>query len=141
MTVVIDASVTVAWSLKDEARADLDELLLRVQAEGAFAPPIWRYEVANVLVGAARRNRIPLNVLDGELRALAALPVEIDRSAGSGEGFEAVVELALRSRLTVYDASYLELALRRGVPLATLDGELRQAARRENVTLIPGSNP
>lgn len=141
MTVVIDASVTVAWSLKDEARPDLDVLLGQVHATGAFAPPIWRYEVANVLVGAARRNRIALTVLDGEMRALAALPVEVEGADSQAAHFDRVVALAVRHRLTVYDASYLELALRRAVPLATLDADLRRAAQRENVPLIPSSDP
>lgn len=141
MTVVIDASVTVTWSLKDEARPDLDMLLEQVHVDGAFAPPIWRYEVANVLVGAARRNRMSLNVLDGELRALAALPVDVEDADSQAIHFARVVELAVKHRLTVYDASYLELALRRAVPLATLDADLRRAAQHENVPLIPGSHP
>lgn len=136
MTVVIDASVTLTWSFSDETTPETEQLLDLVKADGAFAPALWRLEVANALLVARRRGRLTPEVLDGELRSILALPVTLDHDS-TGSSFAAVLDLATQHRLTIYDASYLELARRLGLALATLDAALRTAAPSEGVPLLP----
>jgi len=138
VTVVVDASAALTWCFKDEARPDLDRLLYRIRDEGGHAPSLWRLEIANILVVAVRRGRLSEDRFARELPALLALPIDLDRRC-SGDGIADVVELARRHRLTVYDAAYLELAFRLDLPLASLDGDLRDAAARTGVQLIPDS--
>ena len=134
MSVVIDASTTLAWYFDDERRPSSDRLLDRVANEGAAVPAIWRYEVANGLQMAVRRERIDALYRDTALAELRLLPITIDRPGGDMI-WTAVLGLADRCRLTVYDAAYLELAHRLGLPLATGDRALREAARALTVEL------
>jgi predicted nucleic acid-binding protein len=102
--------------------------------ERALVPDLWRCEIANAVVVAERRGRIsPSQVaaVSADFEAFAQT-IEIDSSAGIG----VLIETARRTGLTAYDAAYLELALRRRVPLATLDDELRAAARRAGIEVI-----
>jgi predicted nucleic acid-binding protein len=132
MAFVLDASVTVAWGLQDEDDAIADLALQRLDAEPARVPAIWWFEVRNVLLINERRQRITERDTASFLAALSAMNIEIDRAPADG----ATLALARAHRLTVYDASYLELALRGALPLATLDKQLAAAARREGVPLI-----
>jgi predicted nucleic acid-binding protein len=136
VTFVVDASVAVTWCFGDEATSQTDRLLERVRVTGAVAPAIWRLEVANVLIGAQRRGRMSASELDDALGALMALPIVIDHEA-SGVAWTDVARLARNELLTSYDATYLEVALREGIPLATLDNDLRRAALRCGVALLP----
>lgn len=97
-----------------------------------WVPALWWYEVRNLLVMQERRGRASREATDLRLAWLADLPVIVDE----GRVGERVVELARRHGLTVYDASYLELASRRALALATLDGRLTEAARQEGVALV-----
>lgn len=137
VSLVLDCSVAVAWCFEDEATADLDALLDRVQHEGAVVPPLWISEVANVLLMACRRGRIDRETVPERLAQLDMLPMDTD-GVGSGTAWRnGVLTLADAEMLTFYDAVYLELAIRRGLPLASSDAALRRAARRRGVIVVP----
>ncbi len=135
MSLVIDSSMTLAWYFEDEKTDECTAVLHQVVREGAVVPPLWWLEVANGLQVAVRRRRIDAAYRDISLRDLQRLSVRIEPGSNR-QAWPAILNLSDRFRLTIYDAAYLELALRRGLPLATLDGELIQAARAENVPLI-----
>ena len=100
--------------------------------EEAVVPSLWWFEIRNILVVNERRKRITESDTGVFLRDLAGLRIRIDREPEEG----AVLRLARTHRLSVYDASYLELAMREAIPLATLDGELAAAARMEGTRLL-----
>jgi predicted nucleic acid-binding protein len=133
MPIVLDASVVAAWALPDETTQPAATILERVSGEGATAPPIWWYEVRNMLLMAERRNRILADQSDMFFRRLSGLPIRIADRGTSGD----VLRLARTHNLTVYDAAYLELSLREGLALATLDRRLAGAAVFERVSVIP----
>ncbi len=135
MSVVIDSSVTLAWVYSEETSPAVRQVLQLVNTSGAWVPSLWRLEVANVLEMGTRRGRHDIAFRDATLSDLALLPVSIDRETEK-QAWGATLRLAERHGLTVYDATYLELAQRRGLPLATLDDELRGAANAENVNLL-----
>lgn len=136
MTLVLDGSVTLAWCFEDERTPEVLAVFERVVEEGALVPPIWRIEVANALLMGQRRKRIDAGQRTALLQTLSELDVEEDR-APEGDPWGTTVQLADLHRLTVYDASYLELAQRRRLPLATLDAPLRAAAGKSAVDLLP----
>lgn len=128
MSFVLDASVTVAWLLDDESESRADAPLERLGVEAALVPIVWHVEVRSALLGAERRRRLRPEDVDARLRQARKLPVRTD----SAPDFEAAFTLARVRRISMYDALYLELALRTGVPLATLDGGLAAAAHAES---------
>ena len=132
-SLVLDCSVALAWFFEDES-SDYAEAVLKALSEGqeATAPVIWSLEVCNVLVVAERRGRLGQAHASGFLTALAALPVKVE-AAMSLAGLGAAVDRAREYQLTVYDASYLALAIQRGLPIATLDSKLADAARKSGV--------
>ena len=132
---VPDASATLTWCFEDEAMAWTDALLADLRAgEEAMVPAHWPAEVANALLIAVRRGRITRQKANRFFLDLRALPIRIDPES-SETVFDQVFKLAEKYSLTVYDAAYLELAIREGLPLATLDNELRKAARASGVPL------
>jgi predicted nucleic acid-binding protein len=133
MAFVIDASVAAAWAF-GEPSATAAAARTRLANESASAPALWWYELRNVLLVGERRGRLSERRVQEFLRELAETDLTLDYSPDE----TAVMTLARRHRLTVYDAAYLELALRDGVPLATLDGPLTDAARAEGVELVGG---
>ncbi len=127
----------MAFVLKDEATVETDKVLDGLgQSANAFAPALWRWEVANGLLMAERRKRIFPADCNRHLTELYALPVETDGNA-SQEAWNASLLLARKHSLTIYDAAYLELAIRQGVALGSLDTALRKAAKSEGVKLLP----
>ncbi len=102
----------------------------------ASVPELWHLEVANVLLMAMRRKRISPDVLDILLRRLQVLPIETAHMTRDFR-MDDILALARREHLTVYDATYLHLALQLALPLATLDGDLRAAAARNGVPVLP----
>ncbi len=137
MSVVIDASCTLALALDEEMPQAVVHMFERVPETGAVAPSIWRYEVANVLLLSVRRQRIDIDTFHTALAALARFRISVD-DMSTGRAWNEGAMIAQRHGLTIYDAAYLELAIRRSLPLATLDRKLEQAARAEGVEVIGG---
>ncbi len=133
---VIDPSVALAWLLPDETTASANAVRKEIE-EGAQAwiPAHWWLEVGNGLLMAERRHRISSEKVDHALMLINALPLEEDEhTAGRLAG--RTFALARKHGLTIYDAAYLELAQRRGATLATFDGLLAKAARKEKVAVF-----
>ena len=135
MSIVLDSSVTVAWYFDDERTAAVDAILSQVTESGAVVPSLWRLEVANALQMSVKRKRIDAAYRDVSLDALRALAIDID-SETDEHAWSVTLRLAERFQLTLYDAAYLELAQRRGVPLASLDQDLRKAGAALGITLL-----
>ncbi len=135
MSFVLDASVALAWCFEDEQTPDVLALLDRVVETGAFAPLLWPVEVLNVLLVAERRQRIDRHRRAKLADFLRDLPIALDPEL-AGRVWEDTVALAERFQLTVYDAAYLELALRRRLPLGSLDRDLRAAAGGLGVVVL-----
>jgi len=131
---VLDASVTMAWCLDDQnvlANSALESL----ENSGAIAPSIWPLEVSNALVVAERRGYLNRMESTYFLTLLRSLPVLVEM-ATEDRVFSDILNLAREQMLSTYDAAYLELAMRTGLPLATLDEALRKAAQRCGVALM-----
>jgi predicted nucleic acid-binding protein len=131
MPFVLDASIVHDWAF-DERDPTANTVRQRLRTDSATAPSLWWFEVRNGLVIAERRGRVTEQEIAGFLREISHLAVVLDRSPDEA----VVLGRARRHRLTVYDAAYLELAMREGLPLATLDRALTDAARAEAVPLI-----
>ncbi len=135
MSLVIDGSITLAWYFTDERTEASHAVLRQVAEEGAIVPALWRIEVANGLQMAVRRKRVDAHFRDRALAHLGTLDIMTD-TEGEAYAWSTSVQLAERHALTVYDASYLELAQRRRLRLATLDMALIRAGRAELVAVI-----
>lgn len=125
--IVIDCSVTMAWCFPDEADAYSTAALELLNTQTAIVPAHWPLEVANVLVINERRGRITAQDATDFIRQLEELPIEIDADTAE-RAFDEVLGLARRCRLTIYDAAYLDLSMRTGASLCTLDRQLMSAA-------------
>lgn len=135
MSLVLDCSITLAWVYSDETTEPIRRVFELLRPSGAWVPGLWRLEVANVLEMGVRRKRHDAAFRDATLADLAQLPIQVDAETDQ-HAWGATLHLAERHQLTLYDAAYLELALRRNLPLATLDEDLRQAANTEKVRLL-----
>jgi predicted nucleic acid-binding protein len=132
---VLDSSVTVAWYAPDEHTETAQALLDRVTSEGALVPLHWQLEVGNALLLATRRRRISPNLRNEALAQLLGLQITVD-DLTLEQVWTASLSLADTHHLTLYDACYLELAQRRSLALATLDNELRAAARELGLDVL-----
>jgi predicted nucleic acid-binding protein len=137
VSLVLDSSATLAWIYSDEATEAIRSLFDAIAEEGAFVPALWRLEVANSLTTAIRRGRIDAEFRRASLADLALLDITTDPDTDTHAWGE-TLNLADRFGLTLYDAAYLELAVRRQVPLATLDNELRSAGAALGIRLLGG---
>lgn len=135
MSLVLDSSVTLAWLYSDETTEAVRQVFDQLSESGAWVPGLWRLEVGNILEMGVRRGRHDAGFRDSTLADLALLPIQTD-SETDRHAWGATAHLAARHRLTLYDAAYLELALRRELPLATLDRDLRTAAKTEDAQLL-----
>lgn len=135
MSLVLDASVTLAWLYSHERTKAVEDVFDLITSSGAFVPSLWRLEVANSLTIAVRHSRITAATRDSSLADLGSLQILIDDDTDT-YAWSTTLRLADRLRLTLYDAAYLELAQRRDLPLATLDKDLRRAAGKLGVTLL-----
>lgn len=135
MSFVLDSSVVLAWIYSEETTDSITRIFELLRKQGAWVPGLWRLEVANVLQMGVRRGRTDASFRDHALADLTYFPIEVDRETDL-RAWGRTLELAEEHGLTVYDAAYLELALRRKLPLATLDAELQQAAANENLNLL-----
>jgi predicted nucleic acid-binding protein len=132
---VLDSSAALAWIMPGEGDAATDALLDGVTDAGAVVPGLWPLETANVLLAAERRGCITLAERRQALETLAELPIRVDPHTAA-RAWGDTLHLAASRDLTLYDASYLELALRSGLPLASLDRKLREAAAGCGVALL-----
>lgn len=132
---VLDASVALSWCFKNEASTIGDRVLERLAGAAASVPAIWHLEIANVLALSERRGRItPANSTEF-IALLETLVIVIDEETPS-RALGRVLDIARAERLTAYDAAYLELAMRLGVPLASKDGDICDAAERLGVSVL-----
>lgn len=132
---VLDASVALAWCFEDEATPFADGLLVRMQQEEAAAPAIWPLEVANGIRSAERRGRIDEREIPALTQLLLALPIRIEEIPLNA-ALKEVLPLARALGLSAYDAAYVELAIRRAAPLATIDDALARAAAAAGAELL-----
>jgi predicted nucleic acid-binding protein len=132
---VIDSSVILASLFEEERTPKVLAIRRRVGTDGALVPTLWVLEIANVLLMAERRRRMTQAYRLASLVDLAALPIVTDTETGA-RAWNDTLCLAETHRLTVYDATYLELALRRSLPLASLDRDLCAAASARGVQLL-----
>jgi predicted nucleic acid-binding protein len=135
MSMVLDSSATLAWVYSDEITEPIRQVFNLVGENGAWVPGLWKLEVANILEMGARRGRHDAAFRNSTLADLALLPISVDTETDR-QAWGATLQLSERHGLTLYDAAYLELALRRGLPLASLDAELRRAAQAEGVVVV-----
>ncbi|MGH7249072.1 MAG: type II toxin-antitoxin system VapC family toxin, partial [Pseudomonadota bacterium] len=124
------------WCFEDEASPDTDTLFERVRDHGAIVPGVWHLEVSNVLLRAEKRGRISEGDVALRLGLIADLPISVDQETAA-RSLREILALARVQQLTTYDAAYLELAVRRSLPLMTKDGELAGAAKRLGVAVLP----
>ena len=129
---VLDNSVVLAWCLEDEAQPLADRAMRRVTEEGAVAPAIWWYELRNALISNERRGRLSAADTRDNLADLAKMHILLD----SNQDEATILDLARRHRLSAYAAAYLEVAMRCGLPLASLDRRLREAASASGIELL-----
>lgn len=138
MNYVLDAQTALTWHFDDEATESTRQLLADFESGNrAFVPTLFAYEVANALV-ADERKKVPRTTVAKSttfLEALADLPIETDEESGRRTA-DRTIELARSHGLSVHDAAYLELALRKGLPLATRDPLLVPAAEKTGVPLV-----
>ena len=131
--VVIDASLTAAWCFPDELTDYTNDVLSVVGATvDPIAPTLWAYEIHNSILMGFKRGRISKE----DVERLLLFLDELDVLLIAPPSYSTVFHLAETHGLTVYDAAYLDLALREGTAIATLDKALRSAARRAGVPLF-----
>ena len=135
MTLVLDASVVMSWCFEDEGSAHTEALLDRVGESGALVPPIWSLEVANVMLVAERSGRLTEAQSTRFAALLSQLPIS---TSDVRQGIDDLAGWGRRFALSSYDASYLGLAETSGLPLATLDTRLAEAAAAAGVTVLSG---
>jgi predicted nucleic acid-binding protein len=138
MNFVVDNSVVMRWFFGDGKPQDLDYargVLEALMSADVAVPPVWGLEVANVISRAEALELVTVARSEAFLEMLAGLAIETD-PASTEQTLSNTLNLARRYKLSSYDASYLELALRRGVALATLDADLRKAAKKAGVKIL-----
>ena len=134
MSFVLDNSVVSGWYLTGQATKYSEAIAARLEEDKALVPPLWQLELANVLKTACTKGRLSHPQARHILDALAQLPIEVD--TGVPPGHRQLFELAMRFNLSSYDAAYLELAMRHGLPLATQDEQLKLAAITAGVDVL-----
>lgn len=135
MQFVLDCSVAISWCLVDEDNDYADGILTTMPDAEAFLPGIWSLEIANVLLVAERRNRLTQEQSEEAIALLQSLLIHVD-AATNAKALITTLALGRQEGLAAYDAAYLELALRLGLPLATIDTRLAEAASRCGVELL-----
>ena len=132
--IVLDGSVTMVWGFDDEADPYAEAVLNRIPGLQAFVPSVWPLEVSNALLVGERRRRITPADAVRFLAILATFPIAVDPDTAAHAWHE-TTHLARAHGLSAYDAAYLELAIRLGLPMATLDDKLKAAAIAVGVSL------
>ena len=135
---VIDNSVVMAWCFADEEDEYADDVLASLESAEAIAPAIWPLEVGNVLLVAERRKRLGKADSVRFLALINDLPISVCQEPPERMTKE-ILALAREQQLSTYDASYLDLAMKKGVPIATQDAALKKAAQKCNVQIFSDS--
>lgn len=133
MPFVLDASTTLAWCFEDEATPETEAVLDRLTDDTAVVPALWELEISNVLLVGERRGRLTEAQSARFVTLLSSLPITLDLA---GPDLNAVLAAGRRHGLSAYDATYLVLAEREGIPLATQDDKLRRAAAAAGVPRV-----
>jgi predicted nucleic acid-binding protein len=138
---IVDASVALCWYFEDQTAA-YTEAIFECLAKGdqALVPSVWPLEMVNALVTAWRQKSITSEQLENFIADLKDLPVEVD-SQGSERVYSSIFRMSCQHQLSSYDAAYLDLAVFQGLPLATLDKNLRAAARRSRIEIFDPRKP
>ena len=131
---VVDASVVMSWCFPDEQNPYARDVLRVLREADMVVPSVWSLEIANALVVAERRKRLGAADIARFVTLLEGLAPAVDRHTAA-QALGETLSLARKHRLSAYDAAYLELAMREGLPLATLDQDLKKAARTAGVSL------
>jgi predicted nucleic acid-binding protein len=134
MSFVVDASVTMAWCFDDEATDFTDDVLDRLRTDEAVVPALWQLEVADVMLSSERRGRLSEAQATRFVELLGQLPIRVELEPIDSS---ALLGIGRRHGLSAYDACYLLLAERLGVPLATVDEALAKAGRQAGVSVWP----
>ncbi len=137
MSIVVDASIVLAFHFEDESSVTADRVFEMLLSHEALVPVHWHAEVANGFAIAVRRNRMTREFRTGALNRLGGLRFVVDETSRSALWSD-TIEICDRHALTAYDAAYLELALRKHLPLATLDKSLASAAVAEGADVFNG---
>ncbi len=132
---VVDNSVVMAWCFADEKSSLADAVMESMRSGEALVPSIWPLEICNVLLVAERQRRLKKNDSIRFLALVQKLPIHVDQES-SQRVFKDVLALAREHRLSAYDATYLDLAMRSGLPLATHDRSLIRASRKCGVPMF-----
>ena len=132
---VIDNSVVMTWCFKDEKNKYTDAILDTLEFSTAFVPSIWPLEVGNVLLVAERKKRLSKADSTRFITLLAELPIVIEPEPPE-RMMRDILALAREHQISTYDASYLDLAMRKDLPIATLDKGLKKAAKRSQVSIL-----
>lgn len=133
-TFVLDCSITMAWCFEDEANEESDEALILLKEMKAIVPGVWPLEVMNVLWVGERKNRITNTQANTFIHLLNALPIEVDIPLMDVLN-KNVLEISRTYSISAYDASYLELALRKNIPLFSADKMLSNAAKKAGISV------
>lgn len=134
MAFVLDNSVVTGWYLLDQATPYTQAIAARLETENAVVPHLWQLELANVLKTACSRGKLTPDAARQILDTLGSLPIEVDTRTAPGQ--RQLFELAIRFKLSSYDAAYLELAMRLGLALATQDLPLKTAALAAGLVVL-----
>jgi predicted nucleic acid-binding protein len=136
MALIVDASIALAWALPDESSTYADAVLAVVEQDGLRVPSLWAREVANGLVVAYLRKRITPADENAFLEALSQLSIDVEETASAFAVVRDGTAAAMRYGLTAYDAAYVELASRERLTLATLDKDMRKAAKQAGIAIF-----
>ena len=131
---VLDCSITLAWCFEDETSDYSEQILSSLSRAKAWVPALWTVEIANALIVAERKKRISHVKAIAFKQQLDLVPIKIDDYLLT-KPIELILDIAKETGLTAYDATYLELALRKNLPISTLDKELKSAAQKVNISI------
>lgn len=138
MSFVLDNSVTMRWLLKSSKPSDqayAESVLTALIDVDAYVPSLWHLEVGNVLINAEKYGDLKLGDSEGFISRLESLPIYVDEETAN-KALNRTLNMAREYKLSSYDVAYLELAIRKGMPIATLDKDLRKAAVKANVSIF-----
>lgn len=136
--IVVDTSVVMSWCFEDETNPYADAVLDHLSTATAIVPAVWPLEVVNVLLVAERRKRLKPADSVRFLVLLSQLPIVVDNDRIE-DRVKDFLALGRSSRLSSYEASYLDLAMRNGCPIATLDKHLMEASRENDLSIFGDS--